>query len=52
LRAVELCTKQDHVTNEGIRKKLGAKSIIQELIHYRQNWKLHIERMPDERIPQ
>jgi hypothetical protein len=51
LRTVEGCTKQDHFTNEEyFRKKLRAESTVQEVIHYRQEWKLHTVRISNERI--
>jgi hypothetical protein len=37
--------------NVNIRRELGVESIMQNVINYRENWELRIERMADERIP-
>jgi hypothetical protein len=47
---IRTCTKLDHIKNEDIRKELDIDST-QYKIHYRKKWIEHLDRMPDERIP-
>jgi hypothetical protein len=51
LRAVKGCTRQDRPRNEDIRNELGVEPIQYKLSNYRENWKTHLERTPEERIP-
>jgi hypothetical protein len=41
----------DHKTNDSIRRELQTDSIIDKIDEYRRNWLLHLQRMPQNRIP-
>jgi hypothetical protein len=51
LRAVKGCARHDRLQNEDIRNELGVEPIQDKLSTYRENWKTHLKRMPEERIP-
>jgi hypothetical protein len=51
LRAVKGCARHDRLRNEDIRNELGVEPIQDKLSNYRENWKTHLRRMPEERIP-
>ena len=42
---------QDHKTNDFIRHELKITGILDEIDEYRLNWHLHLQRMPQNRIP-
>jgi hypothetical protein len=44
-------TLHDHKTNNSIRKGLRITSILDKIDEYRKKWLLHIQRMPQNRIP-
>ena len=50
LRSVKGCTKRDLITNQSIREELGIFNMNERLKDLKQNWKEHVERMPDTRI--
>jgi hypothetical protein len=41
----------DHKTNDSIRRKLQTDNILDKIDEYRRNWVLHLQRMPQNRIP-
>jgi hypothetical protein len=41
----------DHKTNDSIRRELQTDNILDKLDEYRRNWLLHLQRMPQNRIP-
>jgi hypothetical protein len=41
----------DHKTNNSIRRELQTDSILDKIDEYRRNWLLHLQRMPQNRIP-
>jgi len=45
------CTLYDHETNDHIRRKLWITGIPDRIDEYRRNWLLHLQRMPQNRIP-
>jgi len=51
LRPLAGYTLYDHKTNNSIRKELRITSILDKIDEYRKNWLLHIQRMPQNRIP-
>lgn len=50
LRNVKGCTKRDLITNENIREELEIFNINERLKDFKQNWKEHVDRMPDTRL--
>ena len=44
-------TLYDHKTNNSIRKELRITSILDKIDEYRKKWLLHLQRMPQNRIP-
>ena len=51
LRPLAGYTLYDHKTNNSIRKELRITSILDKTDEYRKKWLLHIQRMPQNRIP-
>ena len=51
LRPLAGYTLYDHKTNNSIRKQLRITSILDKIDEYRKKWLLHIQRMPQNRIP-
>ena len=51
LRSVVGVTRKDQVRNEDIRQSLKICSLNHKITKYRKNWKSHIERMDNDRIP-
>jgi len=51
LRPLAGYTLYDHKTNKSIRKELRVTSILDKIGEYRKKWLLHIQRMPQNRIP-
>ena len=51
LRPLAGYTLYDHETNNSIRKELRITSILDKIDEYRKKWLLHIQRMPQTRIP-
>jgi len=51
LRPLADYTLYDHKTNDYIRRELRITGIQDEIDEYRQNWLLHLQRMPQNRIP-
>ena len=45
------CSHYDHKTNKSIRKELRITNILDKIDEYRKEWLLHIQRMPQNRIP-
>jgi hypothetical protein len=41
----------DHKTNDTIRRELQTECILDKIDEYRRNWFLHLQRMPQNRIP-
>jgi hypothetical protein len=44
-------TVNDHNTNDYIRRELQTECILDKIDEYRMNWLLHLQRMPQHRIP-
>jgi hypothetical protein len=51
LRPLAGYTLYDHKTNNSIRQELRITSIQDKIDEYGKNWLLHIQRMPQNRIP-
>lgn len=51
LRAIKGCNRSDRIRNEDIRQELGVTALREQLMEYRTNWKDHIRRMDNSRIP-
>jgi hypothetical protein len=51
LRPLAGYTLYDHKTNNSKRQELRTTSILDKIDEYRKKWLLHIERMPQNRIP-
>lgn len=51
LRRVKGCTKRDRFRNTDIRHELNVNSINDVIKEYRKNWKEHLDRMDDNRLP-
>jgi hypothetical protein len=51
LRPLAGYTLYDHKTNKSICRELQTKSILEKIDEYRCNWLLHLQRMPQNRIP-
>ena len=51
LRPLAGYTLYDHKTNNSIRKELRITSILDKIDEYRKKWLLHIQRIPQNRIP-
>jgi len=45
------CTLYDHKTNDSISRELQITCILDKIDEYRLNWLLHLQRMPQNRIP-
>jgi len=51
LRLVAGYTLHDHTTNDFICRELKITGILDKIGEYRLNWHLHLQRMPQNRIP-
>ena len=51
LRPLAGYTLYDHKTNDYIRRELRITGILDKAGEYRRNWLLHLQRMPQNRIP-
>jgi len=51
LRTLAGYTLYDHKTNDYIHRELQITGILYKRDEYRQNWLLHLQRMPQKRIP-
>ena len=51
LRPLAGYTLYDHKTNDYIRRELRITGILDKIDEYRRNWLLHLQRMPQNRIP-
>jgi hypothetical protein len=51
LRPLAGHTVNDHKTNDSIRRELQTECILDEIDEYRRNWLLHLQRIPQHRIP-
>jgi len=51
LRPLVGYTLHEHKTNNAIRKELRTTSILDKKDEYRKKWVLHVQRMPQNRIP-
>ena len=51
LRPLAGYTLQDHKTNDFISRELKITGILDKIDEYRLNWHLHLQRMPQNRIP-
>jgi len=51
LRPLAGYTLYDHKTNDYIRRELRIIGILDKIDEYRRNWLLHLQRMPQNRIP-
>jgi len=51
LRPLAGYTLNDHKTNDYIRREIRITGILEEIDEYRRNWFLHLQRMPQNRIP-
>jgi hypothetical protein len=51
LRPLAGHTVNDHKTNDSIGRELQTECILDKIDEYRRNWLLHLQRMPQHRIP-
>jgi len=51
LRHLTAYTLYDHKTNDYIRRELRITGILDKIDEYRRNWLLHLQRMPQNRMP-
>jgi hypothetical protein len=51
LRPLAGCTFYDHKANDSIRSELQITCILDKIDEYRLNWLMHLQRMPQNRIP-
>ena len=51
LRPLVGYTLYNHKTNDYIRRELRITGILEKIDEYRRNWLLHLQRMPQDRIP-
>jgi hypothetical protein len=51
LRPLAGHTVNDHRTNDSTRRKVQTECILDKVDKYRRNWLLHLQRMPQNRIP-
>jgi hypothetical protein len=51
LRPLAGYTLYDHKTNNSICQELWITGILDKIDEYRKNWLLHVQRMPQNRIP-
>jgi hypothetical protein len=51
LRPLAGYTLYDHKTNDSILRELQTDCILDKIDEYRRNWHLHLQRMPQNRIP-
>jgi hypothetical protein len=51
LRPLAGYTIYDHKTNDYTRRELRITDIVDKIDEYRRNWLLHLQRMPQNRIP-
>jgi len=51
LRPLAGYTLYDHKTNDYIRRELRITGTLDKIDEYRRNWLLHLQRMPQNRIP-
>jgi hypothetical protein len=51
LRPLAGYTLYDHKTNDSVRRELQITCILEKIDEYTLNWFLHLQRMPQNRIP-
>jgi hypothetical protein len=51
LRHLQGITKLDKEKNESIRENTGAQNIANEIKQYQQQWRQHVQRMDNNRLP-
>jgi hypothetical protein len=51
LITIKWCTRLDQIRNEDIRNELDISPLCEEIIEYRNKWKVHLQRMEHTRIP-
>jgi len=51
LRPLAGYTLYDHKTNDSVRRELKTECILDKIDENRRNWFLHLQRMPQNRIP-
>jgi hypothetical protein len=51
LRPLAGHTFNDHKTNDSVRRELQTQCTLDRIDEYRRNWLLHLQRMPQNRIP-
>lgn len=51
LRSVKGCTRRDMFSNADIRNELQVTALNEKIASYREEWKSHLRRMPDDRLP-
>lgn len=51
LRSVKGCTRMDRLHNESIRNELEIFSIVDKLEEHKYQWKEHLDRMDNTRLP-
>ena len=51
LRPLASYTLYDHKTKDSLRRELQTECILDKIDEYRRNWLLHLQRMPQDRIP-
>jgi hypothetical protein len=51
LRPLTGYTLYGHKTNDSVRRELQTECILDKIDEYRRNWFLHLQRMPQNRIP-
>ena len=51
LRPLTGYTLCDHKTNDYIRRELRITGILDKIVEYRRNWLLHLQSMPQNRVP-
>jgi hypothetical protein len=51
LRAAKVCNRADQLRNEDTCKQLGIFPLHENITEYKYNWKIHLQRMEQTRIP-
>lgn len=51
LRSVKGCTKYDRIRSDDIRQELQMFKLTSRIEQNKENWREHMERMPEERLP-